>query len=150
MHEEWKIMRANQRRNAQTRPKSKRVGGFEWEEGVWEVKRQFLSREQEKWDLIFTLKLFKENVSRWIEDLSRFCRALILNRFSIHRDTFSLNSFSAKIISHFSRSLNRNCLFTFQTPSYHSKPPTLLDFGLVWAFPIWYAPLILHSSCIWT
>ena len=25
-------------------------------------------------------KLFKENASRWIEDLSRFCRALILNR----------------------------------------------------------------------
>ena len=35
-------------KNAQTRPKSKRVGGFEWEEHVWEVKRQFMSRENER------------------------------------------------------------------------------------------------------
>ena len=27
------------------------------------------------------LKLFKENASRWIKDLSRICRALILDRF---------------------------------------------------------------------
>ena len=48
MHEEWRIREAYHGTNAQTRPKSKRVRGFEWEEGVWEVKRQFLSRENEK------------------------------------------------------------------------------------------------------
>ena len=48
MHEEWRIREAYKGRNAQTRPKSKRVGGFKWKKGVWEVKRQFMSRENER------------------------------------------------------------------------------------------------------
>ena len=39
-------------------------------------KRECLGEEKE----VFTLDLFKENASQWIEELSRFCRALILDR----------------------------------------------------------------------
>ena len=44
-------------------------------------KKKILHREKSKRSEIdFTLDLFKENVSRWIEDLWRFCQALILDR----------------------------------------------------------------------
>ena len=44
-------------------------------------KEVFLSREKKENEPDFTLKLFKENASRWIKDLSRFYQALILNRY---------------------------------------------------------------------
>ena len=40
------------------------------------VKRECLRERKE----VFMLDLFKENASRWIEELSRFCQALILDR----------------------------------------------------------------------
>ena len=40
-------------------------------------KKECLGEKKE----VFTLDLFKENASQWIEELSRFCRALILDRW---------------------------------------------------------------------
>ena len=58
-------------------------GEDEWVEGkvFRREKEVFLSREKKGNEPDFTLKLFKENASRWIKDLSRFYQALILNRY---------------------------------------------------------------------
>ena len=57
-------------------------GEDEWVKGklFGREKRVFLSREIEENESNFTLDLYKEIASQWIEDLSRFCRALILDR----------------------------------------------------------------------
>ena len=49
-------------------------------ECLGEKEKCFYRRENERNETDFALKLFKENASRWIEDLSRFCRTLILDR----------------------------------------------------------------------
>ena len=74
MHKEWEKERSYQRRNDHSRPKSK------W---VRDLKRKgrFLSREIKEIRSDIALDLFKENASWWIEDLSRFCRALILDKW---------------------------------------------------------------------
>jgi len=53
MQEEWGIERSYQRRNDQPRPKSKKVGGFEREESVWEVKRQVSVERDRKNEIWF-------------------------------------------------------------------------------------------------
>ena len=42
------------------------------EKCLGEKKKCFFQREKERNEPNFVLKLFKENTSRWIEDLSRF------------------------------------------------------------------------------
>ena len=56
-------------------------GEDEWVEGkvFRREKKVFLSREKKGNEPDFTLKLFKENASRWIKDLLRFYQALILS-----------------------------------------------------------------------
>ena len=50
------------------------------EKCLGEKRKCFCREKSRKSESDFALDLFKENASRWIEDLSRFCRALVLNR----------------------------------------------------------------------
>ena len=49
-------------------------------ECLGEKKKIFCLEKSKRSEIDFALDLFKENASRWIKDLSRFCQALILNR----------------------------------------------------------------------
>ena len=81
MHEEWEKEKSYQRRNDHSRPKSKWVWGLERKEYLGGEMEGFYRERLKIMRLDFALDLFRKNASRWIKNLSRFCRALILDRW---------------------------------------------------------------------
>ena len=56
------------------------VGGFEQEEGVWEVKRQFLLKENGRNENWFRAKAILRNRSSMDQGFVEICQALNLDR----------------------------------------------------------------------
>ena len=58
-------------------------------------KAQICQERMREMNLIFVMKLFKENASRWIEDLSRYCRESVDGK-TTSMDQTTIEQLSAK------------------------------------------------------